>query len=179
MKSVYLLEPLPWHLAHLCSGGFPWLLPHMEVGTNTCTCSQCKVCCGHYHFNSGSLPVHLESLGRGINHQPVATRTLQNKSEVRIANCLFPSAQEPSQVKDIWSIFTFVYGWITQNTILPIISTDLWTWLYLANSTNVHYQLPTFLFCSPKLLSTLSLKKPEAVHEKWEVTDSVIFAESR
>lgn len=115
-QGVYLLKPLPWHLCHLCSGGLPSLLAARRGWNKHMHSFRCEVCWGCYNLSFGSLPIHSQSLGREINQQPVATRTLQNQSEVRICQLLVSTAQEPSQVRDIQSIMTFVYGRRTQNT---------------------------------------------------------------
>lgn len=100
IQGVYPLGPLPWQLLNLCSGGFLCLLAPHRSWTNTCTCSRCKVWAGK-QTNNLLLPGHYKT-----------------KVKLGSANCSFPAAQEPSQVKNFQSIFIFVLqnGWRTQNT---------------------------------------------------------------
>lgn len=146
IKGVDLLKPLPWHLSHLCSGGVPESAGHTQRLEQTHALVQgVKFAVDTYHFNSGSLSIHSESLGREVNQQPVATRTLQNQSEVRVCQLLASSC--PGSLTRIFKVLWLLYmGEELKIQLLPIISMDLWIWLYLANSTDVHYQLPTFLF---------------------------------
>lgn len=147
IKGVYLLKPLPWHLSHLCSGGFPSVLATHRGWNKHMHLFKVWSLLWTLRFQLWFSANSFRKFGQGSKPTTCCYQdTTKPKWSKDLLIACFQLPRNRHKLRILKVLWLLYMAEELKTQLFPIISIDLWIWLYLANSTDMHYQLPTFLF---------------------------------